>query len=416
MIAAAALLLAMARPAPAAEPRTLAWEDCVALASAQNPDLKSASFAQQSGRSNYLGSYNGVLPNLSLFNSYGDSNLAGPGTSHWQAGLATSMNLFSAGQIANIRSASATADRATAQLRQASTDLRQTLRGAFLSLLFAQENLAVSQGILALRTRGAEMVTLRYDSGRESKGNMMRANAQRDQAEEELKQAAREVRTAQRTLGRYLGYEEFQAFSATGTLAGDPPPDLPAEFETLLARRPDVAAENAVVAVAEAGLFSARSPLFPSLTASYSRNVSGTGEFPTGSLGWTALGTLSLPIFGGGPTATYFSVTSAKQTLEKTHQDLRVTRGNALVDIENSWSAYAQDGAQARVAAELLDSARQRNDEADVRYASGLLIYDNWEIIASDRISQERQALQSRLNAATSEARWDHASGRGLTE
>ncbi|MCX5789056.1 MAG: TolC family protein [Elusimicrobia bacterium] len=416
MIAAAFFLLALAPQAFASEPRTLTWEDCVALASAQNPDLKSASFAQRAGRSNYLGSYNGVLPDLSLFNSYGASNLTGPGSSRWKAGLTTSVDLFNAGNIAAIQSASAAADRTSAQLRQASTDLRQALRGAFLNLLYAQENLAVSQRILALRTRGSEMVSLRYDSGRESKGNMMRAAAQRTQAEEDLKQAAREVRTAQRTLGRYLGYEEFEAVAATGTLSADPPPELPAEFETLLARRPDVAAEDAVVRGAEAGLFSARSPLFPTLTASYSRNVSGTSEFPTGSLGWTALGTLSLPIFGGGPTATYFSVTSAKQTLDKTHQDLRVTRGNALVDIENSWSSYAQDSAQARVSAALLDAARQRNDEADVRYASGLLIYDNWEIIASDRINQERQALQSRLNFTASQAGWEHALGRGLNE
>ena len=407
------LLLALARPAAAADAEPITWEDCVVLASRQNPDLQSAGFARQAGRFSYYGSFNGLLPNLSLSNSYTDS---GGGAARWQGGLTASLSLFNAGDIAAVRSASAASDRTAALLRQAATDLRQDLRGAFLQVLYAQESIAVSSRILELRTRGSEMVALRYDAGRESKGNMMRANAQRVQAQSDLDQAQRNLRAGQRTLGRYLGYEEFHAFVTTGTLDAAPPPDLPRDFETILAGRPDVAAEQAVVSGSEAGVWSARSPLFPALSASYSRTVTGASEFPSSNYGWTAIGALSLPIFGGGPTATYFAVSSAKQTLEKTRQDLRVVRGNALVDIESSWSGYAGAASSARVAALLLDSARQRNDEADIRYASGLLTYDNWEIIASDRVSQERQALQARLSAATNEAGWHHAFGRGLTE
>ena len=71
---------------------------------------------------------------------------------------------------------------------------------------------------------------------------------------------------------------------------------------------------------------------------------------------------------------------------------------------------------QAVVADALLDAARVRNDEADIRYDSGLMTYDNWEIIASDRINQERQAIQAQLNEFNAAATWANALGKQLEE
>jgi hypothetical protein len=64
----------------------------------------------------------------------------------------------------------------------------------------------------------------------------------------------------------------------------------------------------------------------------------------------------------------------------------------------------------------LLAAARQRSAEADVRYQSGLLTYDNWEIIVSDRISTERQAISAKLAAVNAEAAWERSLGKGLGE
>lgn len=403
-------------PVRAADGELMTWEDCVSVAMRLNPDLGAASLGRDAGRSGYLGSFSGLLPQLSLSNSFSDSYSAGPTTQHWSAQGTLSMRLFDAARLADIRSASASYDRASAALRQTSTDLRFNLRRAFLQLLFSQEAIEVSRRIAAMRRRGSELVTLRYDSGRESRGNMLRAQAQLLQAEADLAQAERDLRTARRSVDRQLGYDEFKAVTATGTWSASQPPELPGDVGALVSKRPDVQAQQASIRGAQAGLESARGSLWPALSASYSRTAAGRTEFPSGALGWSALGTLSIPLFGGGPTAVYHGVSGAKSGLERSRQDLRSVRNAAAADLEGAWSDFARASAQARVQAALLEAARQRNEEADIRYASGLLSYDNWEIISSDRISQERQSLQSKVNASIGEAGWERALGRGLGE
>lgn len=411
----AAFLLCLCPPPLSAGSGTiLSWKDCVAQALRENPDLAAARRAREAGRASYYGSFGGVLPRLSLSNGYGDSS--GGSDAPWQAQGTAGLDLFNYGRIADIRASAAALSLSEAGLRQASSDLRLDLRKAFLQLLFSQENIEVSRRVLEIRRRGSQLVALRYDSGRESRGNMLRAKAQLLQAEADMAQATRELRTSGSALLRRLGLERFQVLAATGALAPSARPDPPEHEEALLSLRPDVAAQEALLRSARASLASARGAFWPSLSASYTRSVSGNRAFPSSRYGWAAGGTLSYPLFGGGLTSAHFGVSAAGRNLERAREELRSVRGQALSEMENSRSDFTRALSQAEVQAALLEASRQRNEEADIRYASGLLSYDNWEIISSDRVGQERQALQARLNAAVAEAVWDRALGRELGE
>ncbi len=407
------LLPFLAAAASAQDIRTLSWEDCVAIALRNNPELFSAKNAKESSRYAYYGSFNGFLPQLSLSNSVTDSKGADR-SSRWRAEAAASMNLWDASRLASIRSASALADQAEAGLRQASASLRFTLRQAFVQLVVAQRGIDVSSSILEVRRKGAELVTLRYNSGRESKGNMLRAKAQRLAAQVAMAQAERDLRAAQMALNRELGLDSFGLVLASGSLAVGEVPSLPASFHPSLSLRPDVAAQQALLRAAEAALSQARSPLWPSVSASYTRSTTGPTEFPNNRYNWSATGLLSYPLFGGGLTSTLFNTASARRSLERARQELRAARNRALAELESSWASFAGAAQQVEVQEALLEAARQRNDEADIRYASGLLSFDNWEIIVSDRVNIERSALQSQANAAVAEAAWHRALGRPL--
>lgn len=411
-----AVLLFAAAPASAADPQPLAWRDCVGLALRGNPDLAAARLAGEAGRAAYRGSLNAVLPTLSLTNTRSETESSAPSTHRWSAGATAKLDVFDRASYAGIRSSKAAWSRAEAQARQTSTELRFGLRRAFLQLLFAQENSEVSRFIRRIRVDGAQAVNLRYESGRESKGNMLRARAQLLQAEADVAQSERDLRAASRALERHLGFEEFRRVSATGTLEAPAAPQFPERAEDLVERRPDIAVRQSGVRSAEAALASAKSALWPRLSASFSRDVTGRTEFPNARWGWSAVGTLSLPLFGGGPTATYYDVAGSRSSLSRAREELRAARGAAVADVEGAWSDFARASSQAAVQAALLEAARQRSEEADIRYAGGLLSYDNWEIITTDRVGQERQELQSRLNAMTGEAAWDRARGRGLED
>ncbi len=424
--ACAAALAAAAGAAPAstlapvpedrAPSRVLTWDDCLKLAFERNPDLASAFNASLASQASYRQSYNGVMPNVTLSNSYA-SGSAVAGKPGYSAAASAGVSLFDMGKISSIRSASAAYDQALASLRQTSANVRFNLRQAYANVLLSQINVDVATRILAIRRVGAEMVSLRYQSGHEYKGNMMNTDAQRLQAEATLAQARRSLRSTRRAFARQLGLDEFEEVSATGTLAAAEPPPPPADVFALLSARPDVQLQEAVLRGARASVLSSESGLWPSLTASFARTRGSSGaEFPSGPYGWTGGATLSYPLFGGGPTNTYFAVQAAKRGLEKSEADLRTTRDAAVADLESNWAAYASAVDQVRVQQAQLDSARQRNDEADVRYATGLLTFDNWSLIVTERVGDEQSAVQSLRDAVVAQAAWEKSLGKILGE
>ncbi len=396
--------------------KTLTWEDCVALAAIKNPALLSADYSSQSGHATYLSSFNGLLPSLTLSDGYSASITSQRGQPSYTATGSASMNLFNMGQVASIKSASASYTQAQANLRVASANLRFSLRQSFSQAYFAEKNIDIARKILDIQEKNAEEVGLRYQSGNEYKGNMMNAKAQVLQAQATLYQSLRALRTTRRSLDNQLGLDDFVEVAATGSLVAETPPDFPARMEDFVSLRPDVAVQKAVVKVQLAAVDSAESPLFPSLSANYNRTRSGNYQFPDPTYGWSAGATLSLSVFGGGPTATYYNVKAAKKNYDKSEQDLRTVRNSAVVDLENTWAAYANAVDQSIAADSALAAARQRNDEGAVRYASGLLTYDNFEVIITEWVSAEQQAIQARLTAAIAQAAWEKSLGKALGE
>ncbi|MFI5347280.1 MAG: TolC family protein [Elusimicrobiota bacterium] len=407
MIAAALL----AAPAGA---KTVTWDGIVAEASSTNPDLAASRFSLESSRASYYQSFNGVMPQVTLSNSLSEANVAP--VNRWSAQAAATMKILDAGQIAAIRAASASTTLAEANLRKASSDLRSTLRQAFTHALFAQETLKVTESIQKLRDRDSEMVTLRYDSGSESKGNMLRAKAQAMQATLAVLQAQRDLRTAQRELAQRLGREEFEDYTASGTFGAGEAPPLPNDLRPLLVLRPEVLIAEASARQAKVAVSQSESSLWPSLSANYARARGDSVEFPSQRYSWSAGATLSYALFGGGPTSTWYGVKSSKRALDAAEKSLSSARVAGLSALENAWANFADAVDQVRVQTALLEAARQRNDEADIKYASGLLSYDNWEVIVSDRVSTESQAVSALKNAMDAETAWNRALGRALGE
>ena len=407
----AAILAAV--PVRGAE-RVLTWEDAVRESSRANPSLASSRLAVDASRASYYGSFNNFLPTLSLSNSVSESNVSR--TPAWGATGSASMSLFDMGRVASIRSAAASLSAAEASLRAASAALRLSLRRTYSTLLFSQFSVETSGRILELRRHNSELVTLRYESGRESKGNRLRSRAQVLQAEVAVAIAQRDLRTARRDMAQQLGREDFEEYAATGTFSSPPPPARPEDFRSLLSLRPDVASAEASLRSSKAALDSARSVLWPSLSANYQRSRAGASEFPSSRYSWSAGASLSYSLFGGGPTAAYQSTLASRKSYESSEAALAAARQAALADLETAWSDYADAADGVRVQDALLEAALQRNDEADVRYASGLLSFDNWEVIVSDRVNTERQAISARRTAMDAEAAWDRAIGRAVGE
>ena len=166
----------------------------------------------------------------------------------------------------------------------------------------------------------------------------------------------------------------------------------------------------------KASLDSANSVFWPTLSASYSRSRGGATEFPNKTNSWSAGASLSYALFVGGPAAAYLNTKASRLGYERTQSDLSAARQAALSDLETAWSNYADAADQVKVQDALLEASRQRNDEADIRYGSGLMSFEIWEGIVSERVSTERQALSARRSAMDAETAWHRALGRALGE
>lgn len=417
-----AALAAIAGAEPA---RVLTWQDCVRLAAEQNPDLLSALKDLQSSRAAYYGSYNGILPQLSLQNSFIKRNPTTTGTvgaggtittsrETWQAQGTASLEVINVNQWATIRLSKAGYLARQANSRVTSSDVLLALYKAFASVLYSQDQEAVARSIQALWKNNSEMIALRYQSGRESKGNKMRTDAQLLQAQVDVTQAGRDLRAAQQTLSQAIGVDHFEALATTGTWTAGSVPPTPPNFDTLIEGQPRVLAQKAVVAQAKASVQAAYSDLFPSLSVSFNRGFQDTHEFPTSNPYWTFTGLLNYPLFGGGPTATYFNTASANRSLEKTEADLRSVRNQVRSDLESAWAGYLQALDQVNVQQAFLDASRQRRKESDVRYLNGLMAFEEWQIVVNEQVNFEKSFLKSEQNLLLAEAQWRFASGQQL--
>ena len=105
---------------------------------------------------------------------------------------------------------------------------------AFSTLLYTQEEIGVNKSIRDLWDQNAQMISLRYDSGAESKGNSMQTQAQFLQADVALTQAGRDLLVARQQLAQALGQDDFSALAVTGTWTAAKAPATPPDFNALV--------------------------------------------------------------------------------------------------------------------------------------------------------------------------------------
>ena len=369
-----------------------------------------------------------VLPNLNLTNSYtktsnarstvltdGSTGIVTSQSKIWQAQGTASLDVINPAAWAAIGISKAQWNQSAANRQVTASNVLLTLYKAFASTLYAQEEQSVATAIQSIWKTDSEMITLRYDSGRESKGNKMRTDAEFLQSETDLRQASRDLRVAQQNLSQVLGEDQFQALAVTGTWTMGSLPPIPPAIENLIHREPRVAAQQAIVQQNRASLLSARSSLFPTLSLNFTKGYQGTTEFPETPY-WTFLGALNFPLFGRGLTSTYFASSAASAALGRAESELRSLQNQVRSDLESAWSGYVQAQEQVRVQAAFLGAARQRRKESDIRYQSGLMPYEQWQLVVVDLVNFEKSFLRSEQNLLLAEAQWRFAAGEQLGE
>ncbi len=410
------MILSLTAAAACAD-EALTWDECVREALQHNPDLTAAQAAVRKASADYHASYGTFLPEVSanLTVDKGQTDLADGGisrTNQNSVGLSASEPLFTGfkntGQVLQQR---ATLQAAEAARALANVTVSADLRTAFAQLLYAQEQVRLNEAIATRRHDNVRLIDLRYHSGRENQGSLLRIQAAAQQADFDVAQAARALRVAQQQLAGVLGRLASDGLAADGQLEPEAVGALP-DFAALLARTPAHRQAEANTRAAGAGVTIARSGFFPTVSATGSLSKLGNNDWPPGRDRWLAELVISLPLFEGGRTV--FDVQSAVATRAQSHATLKSTDDQLMVSLRQDFAAFQDAVGRVVVQKNFLHAAEVRAEIARSQYAAGLLSFQDWDLIENDLIANQKTTLTTQRDAVIAQATWERTQGASV--
>jgi outer membrane protein TolC len=395
----------------------LTWEATVAETTSNNPDLLAAEEQVKSLQAQLHGRYSPFLPQLSADagtsrSKSSDSNGVSSGVQKdVSVGLSARQSLFSGwADSSAFRRTEAQLDAALAGQRSVRAQVGFELNTAFVRLLYAQEQLRLTRSIADRRKENVRLVELRYEAGREHKGSFLRSRAAYRQSTFEVSQAERAVRVSQRELASVLGRSEFDVIVATGNLRSSAPQTASPDFTSLTYDTPAYLQSQAQLRAAQYSVTGAKSQYYPSLSASGSLSRRGD-DWPPDSDRWSAGVSLSFPFFPGGQNV--FNVKSARAQERQAKAELDGTFQSTALALEDAFFSFQDAAERTEVQREFLDAAEVRAQIARSQYTSGLLSFEDWDLIENDLISNQKSWLSSLRDAVIAESNWERVQGKG---
>lgn len=395
-------------------PLELTWTDCVREALLNNSGLKAKKLAIEQNEYLYLASYNSILPRVSLSHSFSRSGSAYSSPSNrFGLSVSASETLFDLGTYSSIRTSKISYEKALADYRTESASLRQGLYSAFTGLIVAQEQVNVNRKILALREENAKLIRLKYESGRESRGNMLYAAALYERSKSDLRNSERSLDMARRTLVKSLGLPGRPQVSAKGGLDV---PDYRLKAGALnLDAIPKIAAQQKSIETYKERLLSAQVDIFPTLSASQSMSWSGVSEFP-GDRSWSMGLSMSLPLFSSGPTYYSNTVRAARLALKSAEGSLQDMRLSLENDIASGYNDFQNSRDTALSNVSMLNANEERYQESQIKYQAGQISFLDLSNVEQSMVDAQQNQLQYLRNANTKKSALENLLGVGLEE
>ncbi|MDP8235451.1 MAG: TolC family protein [Candidatus Erginobacter occultus] len=397
------LVLLLPLPAPAAGEEEITWEDCLREALRRQPELQAARESVEQARARVGQTRSGLLPQVRGAMSADRSGRDEDDTSY--AYSVQGSQLFFDGLGSWYDTWASEQDLIAAQFDYAtvSARIRYNLRLAFIELLQAQELKTITEEILRRRVQQAEMVSLRYEAGREHRGALLTGEANLAQARFDREQAGRDIRLARQKLSKEIGWSEYRLLTARGEFEPETALEPAPGMEELGELNPEILKLRADLEAARYGVKSSRADFSPSIAGS-ARIGRSDSSWPPGEESWSLGLSLSLPIFEGGRRIDELS--RVNSALRQSEERLRSGRHDIRFSLEKAWKDYL-DARQRVVIRNLFQEAdRERSRIAEAQYSTGILSFDNWIIIEDNLVRSRKSLLESRAGALNAEASW----------
>lgn len=401
------------------------WERVLETTNKKNPELESSRASLRSAEFLSRGAFGGFFPDISgsLGYSYGTgggttggtggtslSDLSDNATTRYTAALNVKENLFNGlSDQARLNQTDANAEVSRATYDATRARISYELKSAYAGLAYAQKAIALTDEIARRREANLKLVELRFQGGRENKGSLLLSRAYLEQARLEALQAGNSLVTARAQLARVMGMDE----NAEMLVLGLPPlmePDPQTSFAGLVQATPDYRQFVAQEKVADANIDLARANFFPSLTVTGTTSSSGNTFFPKNDR-WSVGATLTVPLFSGGKD--YYATKSALELRKAAVLGKENAERVGLSKLRQSFATYREAVQRFRVDTDFAEAVLARARIAREKYNTGLLSFEDWDVIENDLIARQKSVLQSERDRVVGEAAWEQAQGKG---
>jgi outer membrane protein len=368
----------------------LSLDDCIKLTFENNPSLKAQLNDLEAAKYSYLTSLNSYLPKVNLSHSFSKSGGDGRDTSNnFSLSASVSQNIFDYSSISNIRTSKLSYEIQQINYENYLVSLRQDLYNAFFTLLFAQEYVKVNENIVNIRKNNADLITLKYQSGFESKGDMLYAVAQYEMSKLNLSKAKRQMRISSNNLKSIMGVSMNDDITLKYAINIDSNPIELSDIESYVRSNPKYKNYQKSIMLAEEKLRNSKNEWLPKLTFSASDGLSGKSEFPDNNL-WSVGLSLSMPIFSSGVTYHKNNKSMLEESLKSTQEELNAYVITLSNSIKSSYEEYINSIDTANTYKVLLAANEERYKEAEVKYKAGKMSYIDLENIEQNLIDSNQ--------------------------
>jgi outer membrane protein TolC len=392
----------------------LTWTACLVEAAKNNPDLISSAEAVEQKKAAASITKSGLYPQISASLSAGaaKSGAVDKSSKNYAYGVSADQLLFNGFQtINNVNAAKENLKAAQEAFLFTSSETRFTLRSAFVELLRAQELIRVAQEIRKIRKDNFDLISMRYLSGLEHKGALMKAQSDLAEAHYELSKAERDLELAQRALSKAMGRNEFIALSAQGNFTVTETTNEKQDLKPLIEHHPTVLQAVSRRNSAMFGIKSSRGSFFPTVSISGGRNQS-SQTWPPQNDSWNGGVNVTLPLLEGGLRTAQLQ--QAQAVYAQSAADEISARHEVEVNLHTMWSALQDAIETVEVQRLQLAAAEERSKISESQYSTGFIQFDNWIVIQDDLVNSKKSYLDAQAGALIAEAKWIEAKGETL--